>query len=310
MKSRSESRAPKWVFIIPVAGLVVLLVAWGQRPDGRLHLWVLDVGQGNAVMLRTPQGHTAVIDGGPGGIALNDGVGRHMPFWQSDVDMVVLTAPKAENVMGLVDLLGRRGVSQVVEAGGRGSGVGDQGSGIGDQEGADQLGGDTGVLGAWREAVGQSGAKVHYARRGDVIRFDGEPGVALQLVYPPGEEGFGDAPIVIRVEYEGVSVLLAGSMEKEDEGRLIGIADEGELGSDVLVVPDHGSDTALSQGLLGAVGPKVAVISVGEGNRGGDPSPEVLARLKVAGVRVYRTDVDGTVEVIVGDGELWVGSGR
>ena len=300
MNSRSESRVPKWVFIIPVAGLVVLLVAWGQRPDGRLHLWVLDVGQGNAVMLRTPQGHTAVIDGGPGGMALNEGVGRRLPFWQNDVDMVVLTAPKAENVAGLVDLLSRRGVSQVVE-------VGDRGSGVGDQEGGGQLGGDSGVLGAWREAVGQSGAAVHYARRGDVIRFDGEPEVELRVLYPLGEE---DAPMVVKVEYDGVSVLLAGSMEKEDEGRLIGVADEGELGSDVLVVPDHGSDTALSQGLLRAVGPKVAVISVGEGNRGGDPSPEVLARLEGAGVRVYRTDVDGTVEVIVGDGELWVGSGR
>ncbi|MGA7733209.1 MAG: hypothetical protein WCD37_18265, partial [Chloroflexia bacterium] len=278
MNSRSESRVPKWVFIIPVAGLVVLLVAWGQRPDGRLHLWVLDVGQGNAVMLRTPQGHTAVIDGGPGGPSLNEGIGRRMPFWQNDVDMVALTAPKAENVMGLVDLLGRRGVSQVVEARGRGAGVGDQGGEIS----------ETNVVGAWREAVGQSGAAVHYARRGDVIRFDGEPEVELRVLYPLGEE---DAPMVVKVEYDGVSVLLAGSMEKEDEGRLIGVADEGELGSDVLVVPDHGSDTALSQGLLRAVGPKVAVISVGEGNRGGDPSPEVLARLEGAGVRVYRTDV-------------------
>ncbi len=76
----------------------------------------------------------------------------------------------------------------------------------------------------------------------------------------------------------------------------------------MLIVPDHGSDTALSAGFLGAVGPEVAVISVGIGNRSSDPSVELLERLEGAGIKVCRTDMDGTVEIIVDDGKLWVGS--
>ena len=279
----------KWVFIIPVGALVILLIVAAQRPDGRFHLWVLDVGQGNAVMLRTPRGHTAVIDGGPEATPLNEGIGRHMPFWQSHLDLIVLTRPKAENVTGLVDLLKRRTVSQVVQT---------------------QFELTTSVQGAWREAVGQLAASLHYAQRGDKITFDGEPDVALYVLYPPDVEESKDAPIVIKVEYDSIRILLAESMEKEDEARLLGMAEEGELTSDVIVVPDHGSDTALSPRLLEAVAPRVAIISVGAGNRSEDPSPEVLARLKGAGVSVYRTDLDGTVEVIVDDGQLWVGSGR
>lgn len=116
----------------------------------------------------------------------------------------------------------------------------------------------------------------------------------------------------MRVEYDGISVLLAESMAKEDETRLLGMVKEGELTGDVLVVPDHGSDTALSARLLETVEPEVAVISVGAGNRGGDPSPQLLQRLLQrllqADAKVYRTDLDGTVEVTVYNGQLWVGS--
>lgn len=168
MKKGRASGALKWALIIPVAGLVILLVVAAQKPDGRLHLWVLDVGQGNAVLVRTPRGHTAVIDGGPESAVLNQEVGRLVPFWQNKLDMVVLTAPKTENITGLVDLLAKRKVRQVVEVKGP----------------APQTIPDTTMQGAWREAVGQSGVEVHYAQRGDTISFDGEPEVVLRVLYP------------------------------------------------------------------------------------------------------------------------------
>jgi competence protein ComEC len=284
----SEGRqvgVPKWALAVPLAAMLILLVAWSQKPDGKLHLWVLDVGQGNALLLRSPDGHTAVIDGGQEASALHEGIGRQIPFWQNNLNLVMLTAPKAENVSGLVGLLGRRRVGQVVQG---------------------RFEATTNVLRAWGEAVVQSGADVHYAQRGDVVGFEGEPDVALHVLYPAGEDG----PIVMRVDYAGVRILLAASLEQKDEAGLLAVAELEELRSEVLIVPDHGSDTALSQDLLEAVGPQVAIISVGEGNRGNDPSPTLLDRLEKAVVRIYRTDVDRTVEVIVDGGELWIGSGR
>ena len=95
------------MIIVPFIGTIMLLAVWAQKPDGRLRVWVLDVGQGNAVLVRTPQGHTAVIDSGLEATALNEGIGRNVPFWQNDVDLVVVTSPEAENITGLVDLMAR-----------------------------------------------------------------------------------------------------------------------------------------------------------------------------------------------------------
>lgn len=275
----------KWAILIPIIGMVVLLVAWSQKPDGKLHVWVLDVGQGNALFVRTPGGHTAVIDGGPEATPLNEGIGRRIPFWQNDLDLVLLTSPKAENMMGLVDLLGRRKVKQLVQP---------------------DFSITTNVQGAWREAVGQEQAQVHQAKRGDVLRFADEPKIALQVLFPPDEGALADAPIVVKLVYEDTSILMAQSLEKPDELRLLSVVEDGELASDVLIVPDHANGESVSPRLLEAVRPGVAVISVGADNRSGDPSPEVLQRLLASGAKVYRTDTDGTVEIIVANGQLWV----
>src|SRR5918912_2354978 len=95
----SEQRAtagtvvPLWILPIPaIIALSRLLIA-SQQPDGRLHVWVLDVGQGDAILLRTPRGHTALIDGGPGATPVLNGVGRHVPFWQRNLDLLALTHP-------------------------------------------------------------------------------------------------------------------------------------------------------------------------------------------------------------------------
>lgn len=189
MKTVGSSFPWKAMMIVPLIGTILLLVVWAQKPDGRLRVWVLDVGQGNAVLVRTPQGHTAVIDGGLEATPLNEGIGRNLPFWQNSIDLVVVTSPKAEDITGLVDLMGRREVKKVVQT---------------DLEVA------TNVQGAWREAVAQASTKVHFARRGDVIRFEGESDVVLRVVYPVGESDAEDGPVAVRIEYDGVGIPRRG----------------------------------------------------------------------------------------------------
>ena len=78
---------PLWSLFLPIAATVLILLAVSQEPDGRLHLWVLDVGQGDAILLKTPNGHTALIDGGPGATPVLNGIGAHIPFWQRHLDL-------------------------------------------------------------------------------------------------------------------------------------------------------------------------------------------------------------------------------
>jgi competence protein ComEC len=263
--------------------LALFIGASLQKPDGALHIWVLDVGQGDALLLRTPTGHTALVNGGPAPTALNTAVGKHIPFWLNSLDLVVLTSPKEDALTGLVDLLGRRKVEQIVQP---------------------PFTPTTSLQGAWQEAAAQSGAPLTTAARGDLITFDSEPDLALHVLYPPTGDPTSDAPILLRLEYNGTTILLASSISAQDETRLLALSAPDELKSDILIVGRHGSDDATSPRFLAAVQPSAAIISAGLGNRANDPSPAVLQRLTAAGAQIYRTDQNGEIELSLHNHDL------
>src|SRR5450759_3982923 len=104
----------------PGVGLlaVVVAIAWlaGRGlPDGRLHVYFLDVGQGDAIFVRTPDGRQILVDGGPSPEALLNQLGEVMPFWDRSLDLVVLTHPDADHMTGLVALLERYQVTQALD---------------------------------------------------------------------------------------------------------------------------------------------------------------------------------------------------
>lgn len=285
-KQQGPSRAgvPLLALAVPAFALVMLLVIVGQQPDGRLHLWVLDVGQGEAILLRTPRGHTAVVDGGPGATPLLNAIGRRMPFWQHNIDLVVLTNPVQDRLMGLVDLLGRYDVGQVVQTEYTATG---------------------GVQAQWLRLLDASGVPVHYAARGEVLTFVGEPEVALEVL-GPGED---DGPMSLRLTYGSHSLLISGDARAEAEAQMVSYKGDA-LRSQVLVVGHFGSKDVASPPFLATVRPTAAIISAGAGNRFGYPSPETLEALSAAGALVYRTDLNGTVEVIADAERMWVRAER
>lgn len=111
-----------------------------------------------------------------------------------------------------------------------------------------------------------------------------------------------DHSIVLQVSHRGMSALLTGDIETRAEQAVLVWA--GHV--DVVKVPHHGSRTSSSEALVQALSPTVAVIGVGRDNLFGHPNPEVVDRYEVLGTRVYRTDVDGTVQVRLGDGSVQV----
>ena len=110
--------------------------------------------------------------------------------------------------------------------------------------------------------------------------------------------------------YRDISILLASDIEAEAESRIAGRGMV--LTSNVLKVPHHGSRTSTTPGFLNRVDPNLAVISVGAGNQFGHPHSEVVKRLvqKVGGSGIYRTDRDGTIELISDGSKLWVKTQR
>jgi competence protein ComEC len=295
---RTGRTVPFLTLLLPLCAFVLVWVVVGQLPDGRLHMWVLDVGQGDAIVVRTPGGRTALVDGGPGASKVLEGLGKSTPFWQRHIDMVVLTHPHDDHMLGLVEAGERYGISLAVQT-------------------AFTSTLREGARAEWLALLERKGVPVYHPRRGDRIRISGEPDVSFLVLSPGSPEArfewqggdLNNTSVVLRLDYGSHRFLLTGDAQAEAEASMAA-ALPSELASSVLKVGHHGSDTSSTSRFLSLVRPRVAVISSGRDNRYGHPSPQTLDALATMGAQVYRTDQHGTVEFIADRERLWVRSER
>jgi hypothetical protein len=117
LKASLPKAAPLWP-LAPLAFIAALIwVAALSQPDGHLHVTFLDVGQGDATLVKTPSGQLLVIDGGPSPTIVNDAVSRSLPFYKRDIALAVLTRATDEKMAGLVSLLERYHVARLTAPG-------------------------------------------------------------------------------------------------------------------------------------------------------------------------------------------------
>ncbi len=267
-------QAAQWQIAAAGAVVALFVIFFTAMPDGRLHVHILDVGQGDAIFIQTPHGHQILIDGGPDAPQTLSRVGRRMPFWDRSLDMAALTSPDEDRLAGLIPVLERYHVDFVS---------------VGPEAGSGDL------YEMWERLLEERPSDtVGHLSSGMSWQLDQD--VALRTLWPDvGASG----PLVLQIVYGETSILLPGDATTVVEEALVA-RHHGDLRSTVLLAPRHGDATAATPAFLQAVAPEVAVISVGAENRSGDPAPAVLARLM--DVPVYRTDQDGTIE-IVSDGK-------
>ncbi len=264
-----------------VGGLVavLLVITIANRPDGLLHVTVLDIGQGDAILVEAPGGATVLIDGGPDPELTLRRIGANLPFFARRIELLVLTHPHQDHVAGLVEVLDRFHVGAVLHAG------------IAfDNPSYDRLLADATA----------SHTPVHLARAGQIIALDTT--TSIRVLYPTDTEAAAPLPdgdinngsIVLELSFGGFTALLTGDAEAPVEAALLA---RGALQPvDLLKVGHHGSHSSTTPAFLAEVDPEVAAISAGAGNEYGHPARETLAIL--AEVPVFRTDLDGDIEVV------------
>ena len=258
----------------------VLVVAAATRPDGRAHVVVLDVGQGDAILVTGPTGGRMLVDGGPDPDRLLVALDARVPPWDRRLDLVVLTHPHEDHVAGLPLVLERYRVGRVAEPGMPGRSAGYE---------------------ALVAGLASRGTTATRLTSGDRFVLDG---VAVDVLWPDADrvpagasdDGavVNDASIVLLGTFEGRRFLLAGDAEADVEEVLV---ERGLPTVDVLKAGHHGSRTSTTEALVSATRPAVAPVSVGADNDYGHPSREVLDRLAAAGAAVLRTDQVGTIDV-------------
>ena len=296
-------RGPRWrpsgvigvaVGVAPVVVLAVILV-FGQlsttRADGLLHVHVLDVGQGDAILVVTPQGRQALVDGGPDPRVTLLALGELLPAGDRSLDAVVATHLDSDHAGGLIGVLGRYDADAVMQ---------------GPTSSASAL------FPQWESVLDQRQHPTVSIRAGHRIRLDS--GVVMEVLHPPAgkvpsriDANTNNLSVVMRVRYGDVSFLLTGDVEQDVERYLVNTRGEA-LRSDVLKVAHHGSGSSTSATFLKTVAPESAVVSAGADNRYGHPHPDVIARLGAAigAENVFITARDGTVEYTTDGVGLWV----
>jgi competence protein ComEC len=264
-----------FVFILILANVFVWQFVFGL--DGRLKITFFDVGEGDSILIITPQGHQILIDGGPGERVL-DKLAKEMPFWDRSLDLVVLTHPEYDHLSGLNKVLANYKVANVLWNG---------------------IKRDTSVFREWEEALQKEKAKVIIAQAGEQLKAGALWGMVLN---PPNnlqgqlfEKDSNISSVILRLIYGRNSFLLTGDAPEKVEKVIVSA--NADLDSQLLKVAHHGSRTSTGLDFLAKVKPQVAVISCGRNNLYGHPDQTVLQNLSEFGINVLRTDLLGDVTV-------------
>ncbi len=264
--------------VLIVFNILAWLAVFGLR-QSCLEVTFFDVGQGDSIFIETPQNHQILIDGGPTAVILEK-LGKAMPFWDRTLDLVVLTHPDYDHLAGLIDVLERYRVENILWTG---------------------VLADTAEFKEWQGLIQEEGAHIYVARAGQRIKSSG---TVLELLHPfESLEGktvknTNNTSIIARLVFGDDTFLFTGDAYQTVERELIGRG--AEIDADVLKVGHHGSKNSSTREFIGVVSPEIAVISVGKDSKYGHPHQETLESL--AGAEVLRTDEAGDIK-IVSDGK-------
>ena len=252
------------VFLNILAWIVVFDFARTQF----LEVTFFDVGQGDAIFIETPKRQQILIDGGPDSKILEK-LGKEMSFWDRDIDLIILTHPEKDHLVGLLEVLKKYRVENILWTG---------------------IIRDTAEYKEWKKLTEEEGAKMFIAKVDQKI-YSSAKNFRAEILYPfENLEGkvykdSNNTSIISKLIFDENSFLFTGDIYQSAEKEIL---DRGvEVNSDVLKVSHHGSKTSTSEEFLKEVSPQIAVISVGKENSYGHPHQEVLERLEKFGIKIF-----------------------
>ena len=263
------------------------VLAWtavGSLPDGRLHLWFLDVGQGDGILIQTPSGRQALIDGGASPETLFGELGAVMPFWDRTLDLLVLTHPDGDHMLAQAEAPARYQIAQAIHT-------------VHAAQHPDET--------IWQERMAAGNVAVAEMMAGGWI--DLGDGAALWVLWPSsegvqGKDADNENSLVLKLVYGDFSALLTGDAGLVSEQILI--SQHAPLQSTLLKIGHHGSRNSSSPEFIARVAPQLAVIQVGIENDYGHPHQEVLNEL--SGRTLLRNDLHGRIHVWSDGRQVWV----
>lgn len=291
--------------LLIVGAVTLVIIAAGLAAErrfsasGTTELWFFDVGQGDAALIRSADGRTILIDGGPDDGVL-EGLASAMPWGSRRIDVLIATHLDTDHFVGFFGVLRKYDIGEIWWTG---------------------VAPNTATARKFVDEARMLGIKERFVSRGD--RYDLGDGRSYEVLWPAVVEkglivpktadnskggGTNDHGIVGVFDCGEDRAFYAADVSAHVEARLV--SDGISLEAALLKLPHHGSRHSSSESFLDAVHPREAVISVGSRNRYGHPTARVLASLLERGIRIHRTDRDGTARYICERGVIRKDSAR
>ena len=291
-KSRKKNRSPVAVFFIIL--LAVLAILYNQYADklglpnifqgeqqqtttpppvvagDEVLFHIIDVGQGDAILVTTPDGNMLIDTSESGAkealVSYLDALGI------TSFEYVVFTHPDADHIGNADYIVKNYSIKNII---------------LPDRVSTSK------TYERMIDAIENSQANVIKGEAGVEFKI----GSILNTIIAPNKnyDDNNEMSVVIKSTFGDTSIMLTGDAEKESEADILKIWGNGSLKCDVLKVGHHGSLSSTTQDFLDAVSPSIAVISCGAGNKYGHPLPQTLEKLEKKGIKIYRTDEDGSI---------------
>ncbi|MBI2644132.1 MAG: MBL fold metallo-hydrolase [Candidatus Wildermuthbacteria bacterium] len=253
-------------------------ILWGNR----FSMAFLDVGQGDAILIKSPQGHQILIDGGPD-TSIFSKLSSQIPFWNKTIDLVIATHSDKDHAEGIIELFPRYQINNILWSDSK------------------ENSGFAVMLRHAIEKEQEQGTAIFIAKDSQTIRWSSDPDAYGEIIWPSKEAkntygSSNELSLVLKFTYGEVSTLFTADIPQLVEYELVEKKSE-VISASILKVGHHGAKTSNTEAFIAKVSPKVAIIQVGKENRYGHPHQEVLDRFAAWGVSVLRTDVNGDIVV-------------
>jgi len=263
-------------FLFLLVIILATIIFFTHKKD--LRVVFFDVGQGDVILI-SEGSQQVLIDGGKDGKLLLEKMGKYVPFWDRNIEAVIVSHPDQDHIGGLINLFRAYKVQNVIKTNAQS---------------------DSQTFQKLEEEISQSGVEKVEAKKDLTINFSN--GAVAQILYPfdslPNEvdASSNDNSVVVKLSYGENKFLFTGDLPSTKEAELLN--DKTDLNSQILKVSHHGSKYATSNEFLDAVNSQDAIISVGKNNFYGHPNQEVLQRLLEHKARIFRTDEIGDIEYL------------
>ena len=266
------------VILSAVATSAIVLILMGSmvlsRADGHLHVWLLDVGHSNAVLLQTPGGAQILVDGGRFPSRLLTAIGDRLPYYDREIELLAITHPDEWDIGALNSVLDRYSVGAALYHGQPNRGV---------------------VFQDIRDRLAQSATQIVEVRAGYSISVS--DGTSIEVLHPQARpkitDKLGDHVMVLRVSYDEVSFLLSSDLSAAGQQEML--TNDVSPVAAIIQIPQHGTARAIDDDFLELVQPQIALLQSDIANRRDDPDPDTMA--KVDHLHLFRTDETGTIHL-------------